>query len=87
LIDKDLIGTVITVATATATLMIRMNKMVTKDDFKTATDKIDAQLSKLVDAKADKAEVNQRLISIETTLRIPQRPQPAPEPTKEGTTV
>jgi hypothetical protein len=81
-LDKEFITIVLAVVGGTAAVYTRMGKMVTKEEFTKRIDDLDIKLSakidRLTEIKADKDDVNQRLISIETFLRVPTAPK---EPT------
>ena len=78
-LDKEFITIVIAVMGGTAAVYTRLGKMVTKAEFTKRIDDLDIKLSakieRLTEIKADKDDVNQRLISIENYLRLPIAPK------------
>lgn len=78
-IDKEFLTTLVTIVTAT---IIIMRKMATKEDLakletRLTTDNavLAGKIDRLIEVKADKDEVNQRLLSVETYLRLPIAPK------------
>ena len=74
-IDKEFITIVLTIVGSTIAVVVRMGKLATKEEIKDLDTKLSAKLDKLTEIKADKTDVNQRLISIENYLRLPIAPK------------
>lgn len=74
-VDKEFVTLVLTIVGSTIAVVVRMGKLATKEEIKDLDTKLSAKLDKLTEIKADKNDVNQRLISIENYLRLPIAPK------------
>ena len=74
-VDKEFVTLVLTIVGSTIAVVVRMGKLATKVEIKDLDTKLSAKLDKLTEIKADKNDVNQRLISIENYLRLPIAPK------------